>query len=98
MRIVWTSVLVGAVAGGALMLWIVDVHGGSAWWAAPAVVVLGFVPGTVVGALFGAHDRELAIPTPLAAGFVAFVFALLTPFAVYGVYLILWLIHTGTDL
>lgn len=82
---------VGAGAGAAAVLVLVLV--GTQWWAVPVVLVLGVVPGVLVGLAFAARDRELAIPTPAAAGIAAFVVAFATPFAVYAVYIVLWLIH-----
>jgi hypothetical protein len=88
-RLVRGSVGLGAGAAALVVLALV----GTRWWTLAVVLLLGLAPGVLVGLAFAARDRELAVPTPFAAGIAAFVVAFATPFVAFGIYAVLWLIH-----
>lgn len=71
-----------------------SLEGGFVWWSVLLTVLLAAVPGAVAGLAFALRDREFALPTPAAAGVVALVVALGTPFVVEWTLLVVWMIVT----
>jgi hypothetical protein len=50
------------------------------WWHWVVLPAVGFIPGVSVGAAFAAKERDVALPTPLAAGVASFLVGLASPF------------------
>jgi hypothetical protein len=87
----WT--VAGAVGGAAVALGPITSGGNVAWWGWAIYVLVGIGPGVLAGNLFARRERDVAIPTPLAAGVAAFVVSVVSPF-VY-IVVVMAVTHTG---
>lgn len=89
-------VVLAAVAGSFVVL-VVAVGGSAAWWAVAATVLVSLASGLIAGLAFASKERDFVVPTPIAAGVVAFALAIVVPLLLWGVFLFVALAvtHTG---
>jgi hypothetical protein len=89
-RVTSACVLTATAAGSSFPIY-AAARGGLVWWSILLTATMSLFPGLVAGLAFARKDREVALPTPVAAGVAAFVVALAAPFVVYGVLLVTWM-------
>jgi hypothetical protein len=84
-------VFVAAAVGTAIPVRVVTSGGNVVWWAWVLLIAAGLVPGIAAGRRFAHKERDVALPTPLAAGVAAFIVALGSPFVVLALLFLIWL-------
>ena len=79
----WLLVVGGALGGAYIPLHVFSRNAADvAWWYYPATLLLGFVPGVLLGWSFAHRERDVAVPTAVGGAVAAFLGALATPFLV----------------
>jgi hypothetical protein len=94
LTIAW--IVFAAVAGACVVLSIA-LEGSVAWWAAAAACAVSLLSGLIGGLAFADKERDLVIPTPIAAGVSAFGIAVLLPVVLWWLFVIVGMAitHTG---
>jgi hypothetical protein len=84
-------VFVAAAVGTAIPVRVATLGGNVVWWAWVLLIAVGLVPGIAAGRRFAQKERDVALPTPLAAGVVAFIVGLGSPFVFLALWFLIWL-------
>lgn len=90
-RLAFVWVLVGAVVGTAIPVRALTAGGNVAWWAWILLAASGLVPGIAAGRWFANRERDVALPTPIAAGVASLLVGLGSPFVFLALWFLAWL-------